>query len=123
MVVCTQPRQMHAIAVAERVSLEMGAPPGTVVGISLRSCRRLVDGETRIVFGTPDVLVREIMSDPLLSRYSVVCIDEAHSRSISTDLFHFSTASAMFFSRTLISSSVYAIHVRITHANLRRIAW
>ncbi|KAK9723670.1 hypothetical protein RND81_05G016700 [Saponaria officinalis] len=49
--------------------------------------RRLaVQGITRIKFLTDGVLLREMMDDPLLSKYSVIMVDEAHERSISTDV-------------------------------------
>ena len=42
--------------------------------------------ETRIKFVTDGMLARELQSDPGLSRYSVVIIDEAHERTLNTDI-------------------------------------
>ena len=51
-----------------------------------RSPRCLTRPEAGIRFCTDGVLLRELMNDPLLSRYSVVMVDEAHERSLATDL-------------------------------------
>lgn len=85
-VVCTQPRRIAAVTVARRVAAEMGATLGREVGYSVRFDDMSNPRLTRIKYATDGALVRECMSDPLLSRYSVVMIDEAHERSLATEI-------------------------------------
>lgn len=76
---------MAATSVAERVAVEMGCRLGDQVAYSIRFEDNASDN-TRIKFLTDGMLIREIMADPLLSQYSVVMVDEAHERSINTDV-------------------------------------
>ncbi|KAK6385049.1 DEAH-box ATP-dependent RNA helicase prp22 [Exophiala oligosperma] len=66
---CTQPRRVAAMSVAKRVSEEVGTSP-----------------DTRIKYMTDGMLQREILLDPDLKRYSVIMLDEAHERTIATDV-------------------------------------
>lgn len=84
-VVCTQPRRVAATSVATRVAEEMGCTLGQEVGYSVRF-DAMTSPETRIKYVTDGLLVREMMMDPLLSKYSVVMLDEAHERSLHTDI-------------------------------------
>lgn len=84
-VVCTQPRRVAAITIAEQVAKERRARLGEEVGYSIRFEDK-TSKRTRIKYATDGVLLREIMSDPLLSQYSVVLLDEAHERSMQTDI-------------------------------------
>ena len=84
-VVCTQPRRVAAITIAEQVAKERRARLGEEVGYSIRFEDK-TSKRTRIKYATDGVLLREIMSDPLLSQYSVVILDEAHERSMQTDV-------------------------------------
>ncbi|XP_074357100.1 putative pre-mRNA-splicing factor ATP-dependent RNA helicase DEAH9 [Apium graveolens] len=85
-IACTQPRRLAVQAVASRVAEEMGVKLGDEVGYTIRF-EDLTNSElTRIKFLTDGVLLREMMTDPLLSKYSVIMVDEAHERSISTDI-------------------------------------
>ncbi|XAR59210.1 RNA helicase [Bertholletia excelsa] len=85
-IACTQPRRLAVQAVASRVAEEMGVKLGEEVGYTIRF-EDLTDKElTRIKFLTDGVLLREMMDDPLLTKYSVIMVDEAHERSISTDI-------------------------------------
>ncbi|KAJ2851928.1 hypothetical protein IWW36_000701 [Coemansia brasiliensis] len=70
---------------ARRVSEEMNVELGTTVGYSVRFTEASDPLQTRIKFLTDGTLIRECMSDPLLSCYSVIMIDEAQDRSIATD--------------------------------------
>ncbi|EAL72003.1 DEAD/DEAH box helicase [Dictyostelium discoideum AX4] len=86
-ILCTQPRRVAAISLAERVAQEMGEQHvGKTVGYSVRFDEKISDIETRIKYVTDGMLIREMMLDPLLLKYSVIMIDEAHERSLQTDL-------------------------------------
>ncbi|PYH95842.1 P-loop containing nucleoside triphosphate hydrolase protein [Aspergillus ellipticus CBS 707.79] len=81
----TQPRRVAATTVAARVAEEMRCKLGEEVGYSIRF-EDLTSASTRIKFLTDGMLLREALVDPLLSRYSVIMVDEAHERSLSTDV-------------------------------------
>lgn len=81
----TQPRRVAAMTVAKRVAQELGCHPGTVVGHRVRF-DDMTCADTKIVYLTDGMLLREATSDPLLSRYGVVFLDEAHERSLQTDV-------------------------------------
>ncbi|OIW27519.1 P-loop containing nucleoside triphosphate hydrolase protein [Coniochaeta ligniaria NRRL 30616] len=81
----TQPRRVAATTVAVRVAEEVGCELGKEVGYSIRF-EDVTSATTRIKFLTDGLLIREALVDPLLTRYSVVMVDEAHERSISSDI-------------------------------------
>jgi ATP-dependent RNA helicase DDX35 len=85
MIACTQPRRLAASTVAARVAEEMGVILGEDVGYTVRFDDCSSD-KTRIKYLTDGMLFRETLQDPLLSRYSVVMVDEAHERGIYTDI-------------------------------------
>lgn len=85
MIAVTQPRKVAATSLAARVALEQNGTVGNVVGYSVRFDERS-SAETRIKYMTDGMIVRELLSDPLLSKYSVVVVDEAHERTLRTDL-------------------------------------
>lgn len=68
-----------------RVAEEVGCEVGKEVGYSIRF-EDVTSAATRIKFLTDGLLIREALVDPLLTRYSVIMVDEAHERSISTDV-------------------------------------
>ena len=76
---------MAATTVAVRVAEEVGCEAGKEVGYSIRF-EDVTSSKTRIKFLTDGLLLREALVDPLLSRYSVIMVDEAHERSLSTDI-------------------------------------
>jgi ATP-dependent RNA helicase DDX35 len=80
-----QPRRVAATTVAVRVSEEVGCKVGEEVGYSIRF-EDVTSAATKIKFLTDGLLLREALVDPLLSRYSVIMVDEAHERSLSTDV-------------------------------------
>ncbi|KAM6551226.1 hypothetical protein CsatB_001034 [Cannabis sativa] len=85
-IACTQPRRLAVQAVSSRVAEEMGVKLGEEVGYTIRFEDFTKNGVTMIKFLTDGVLLREMMDDPLLTKYSVIMVDEAHERSISTDI-------------------------------------
>ena len=85
MIAVTQPRKVAATSLAARVATEQNVPVGSLVGYSVRFDEASSD-KTRIKYVTDGMLVRELLSDPLLSRYSVIIVDEAHERTLRTDL-------------------------------------
>lgn len=86
MVGITQPRRVAATTVASRVADEKGAVLGHEVGYCIRFDDCHDPKATRIKFLTDGMLVREMMRDPLLKKYSVIMLDEAHERTIHTDI-------------------------------------
>lgn len=84
-IVCTQPRRVAAMSVAARVAEEMGVKLGAEVGYSIRfeDCS---SDKTSIKYVTDGMLLREFLSQPDLKEYDVILIDEAHERSLSTDI-------------------------------------
>ncbi|KAI8321913.1 ATP-dependent RNA helicase DHX8 [Martensiomyces pterosporus] len=81
----TQPRRVAATSISKRVAEEVGTPLGGRVGYTIRfeDCS---SDKTQLKFCTDGLLLREILSDPLLRRYSVVILDEAHERTLRTDI-------------------------------------
>ncbi|KAF9572912.1 hypothetical protein EC968_009218 [Mortierella alpina] len=86
-VACTQPRRVAATTVAQRVAEEMHVKLGKEVGYTIRfeDCTDPA-GKTRIKYMTDGMLFRETLMDPLLTKYSVIMLDEAHERSLYTDI-------------------------------------
>lgn len=86
-IACTQPRRLSAMAMASRVSQELGlgGEVGGIIGYSVRFDDS-TSSRTLCRFITDGMLFRECLHDPLLSKYSVLIIDEAHERSLHTDL-------------------------------------
>ncbi|XP_046467981.1 ATP-dependent RNA helicase DHX33 [Neodiprion pinetum] len=81
----TQPRRVAAVSVARRVAQEQGVTPGKLVGYCVRF-EDVTSAQTRIKFLTDGMMVREAMTDETLSDYSIVILDEAHERSVQTDV-------------------------------------
>ncbi|XP_063932493.1 ATP-dependent RNA helicase DHX8-like [Zophobas morio] len=82
---CTQPRRVAAISVAKRVSEEVGCRLGVEVGYTIRF-EDCTSPETKIKYMTDGMLLRECLLDKKLSQYSVLMLDEAHERTINTDV-------------------------------------
>lgn len=82
---CTQPRRVAATSVAKRVADEVGCHLGTQVGYSIRF-EDVTSAETKIKYMTDGMLLRECLIDPDLKQYSCIILDEAHERSIHTDV-------------------------------------
>jgi len=85
-IVCTQPRRISAIGLAERVAAERLEKCGDVVGYSVRLESKLDRNKTRLHFCTMGILLRRLMSDPALRGVTHVVLDEVHERSVESDL-------------------------------------
>ncbi|GBG74498.1 hypothetical protein CBR_g18908 [Chara braunii] len=85
MIGVTQPRRVAAISVASRVAAEMGVHVGGKVGYSIRF-EDVTSPATAIKYMTDGMLLREILLDRSLSKYSVIIVDEAHERTVNTDV-------------------------------------
>ncbi len=85
MIGCTQPRRVAAMSVAKRVSEEMECELGSVVGYSIRF-EDCTSPQTRIKYMTDGILLRESLNEGDLDSYSAIILDEAHERSLSTDV-------------------------------------
>ncbi|KOB68013.1 putative mrna splicing factor atp-dependent rna helicase [Operophtera brumata] len=81
----TQPRRVAAITIALRVANEMNCEIGTIVGYSVRF-EDVTSQRTKVKYLTDGMLLREAIVDPLLKRYSIIILDEAHERTVSTDV-------------------------------------
>lgn len=82
---CTQPRRVAAMSVAARVAKEMHVKLGNEVGYSIRF-EDCTSERTIIKYMTDGMLLREFMTEPDLASYSVMIIDEAHERTLHTDI-------------------------------------
>ncbi|XP_059157661.1 uncharacterized protein LOC131942019 isoform X1 [Physella acuta] len=84
-IICTQPRKVAAITLAERVAKEMVKKVGGLVGYKT-GIKKTVSQVTKIIFSTDHCLLNECLKDAELTEYSCIIVDEAHERSIYTDL-------------------------------------
>ncbi|KAF8689952.1 hypothetical protein HU200_041587 [Digitaria exilis] len=84
-VACTQPRRVAAMSVAARAYEEMGVKLGHEVGYSIRF-EDCTSEKTIVKYMTDGMLLREFLGEPDLASYSVVMVDEAHERTLSTDI-------------------------------------
>jgi ATP-dependent RNA helicase DHX8/PRP22 len=85
MIGCTQPRRVAAMSVAKRVAEEVGVQLGQEVGYTIRFEDK-TSPVTKIKYMTDGMLQREILMDPDVKRYSVIMLDEAHERTVATDV-------------------------------------
>ncbi|KAL8609439.1 hypothetical protein ACOMHN_006626 [Nucella lapillus] len=85
LIVCTQPRRVAATSLATRVAKETLTKVGEEVGYQFGS-KSKESSNTRILYTTDHSLLNECLSDPELRRYSCIIVDEAHERSLHTDL-------------------------------------
>lgn len=82
---CTQPRRVAAMSVAARVADEMDVKLGYQVGYSIRF-EDCTSDKTVLKYMTDGMLLREFLSEPDLGSYSALIIDEAHERTLHTDI-------------------------------------
>jgi len=85
MIACTQPRRVAAMSVAQRVAQEMDVELGEEVGYSIRFEEKS-GPKTVLKYMTDGMLLREAMTDNNLTRYSCLILDEAHERTLATDI-------------------------------------
>ena len=82
----TQPRRVAARSLAFRLREEMNMKQGLTIGYQVRYENENVGKNTEIKFVTDGILLKELENDSLFSEYSVIIIDEAHERTINSDL-------------------------------------
>ena len=85
LIACTQPRKVAATTLAAHVSIEMGVKLGTVLGYKVGMSGKY-SKHTKVLYLTDHALLNEFIADQELSKYSCIIIDEAHERSLHTDL-------------------------------------
>ena len=85
LVACTQPRRVAAMSVAQRVAQELDVKLGEEVGYSIRF-EDMTSQKTILKYMTDGMLLREAMNDHDLTRYSTIILDEAHERTLATDI-------------------------------------
>ena len=119
MIGVTQPRRIAAVSMANRVREELGQHGGRV-SYQIRF-ESTVYSNTAIKFMTDGILLREISQDLSLEKYSAIIIDEAHERSVNTDIL-ISMLSRIVDARTKLSkedSSVKPLKLVIMSATMR----
>ena len=84
-IVCTQPRKVAAMSLAKHVAQEMASPLGKLVGYQVGGVRNMTS-KANVVYMTDFTLLNDCIRDPLLKKYSCIIIDEAHERTVYTDL-------------------------------------
>ena len=82
---CTQPRRVAAMSVAARVADEVGIELGKEVGYAIRF-EDCTSEDTVIKYMTDGILLRESLREPDLDQYAAIVMDEAHERSLNTDV-------------------------------------
>ncbi|XP_074645690.1 pre-mRNA-splicing factor ATP-dependent RNA helicase PRP16-like [Tubulanus polymorphus] len=107
MVGCTQPRRVAAMSVAKRVSEEMNVTLGEEVGYAIRF-EDCTSEKTRIKYMTDGILLRESLRESDLDNYSAIIMDEAHERSLNTDVLFGLLREVFTHSDSTIDSSIVA---------------
>ncbi|KDP36104.1 hypothetical protein JCGZ_08748 [Jatropha curcas] len=83
-IICTQPRRISAISIAARISSERGENLGQTVGYHIRLEEKR-SAETRLLFCTTGVLLRQLIQDPELTGVTHLLVDEIHERGMNED--------------------------------------
>ena len=84
-IVCTQQRRVAAMSIAKRVSQEMEVELGKQVGYTVRFDDK-TSNDTLIKYATDGLLLKEATTDHDLKKYQIIIIDEAHERTLATDI-------------------------------------
>lgn len=117
---CTQPRRVAAMSVAKRVSEEMECKLGSKVGYAIRF-EDCTSSETVIKYMTDGVLLRESLNEGDLDRYSVIILDEAHERSLSTDVLMGLLRKSEYLVSSSIATGAYLLPVLSRRRDLKLI--
>ena len=112
----TQPRRVAAVTVAKRVAQERNCRLGSEVGYRVRFDDKTNYG-TKLIYATDGMLLRQAMLDPLLSAFSVILLDEAHERSLQTDVLV--SCFVHYFRRFCFSLSTPHFRIMYYHGALR----
>jgi pre-mRNA-splicing factor ATP-dependent RNA helicase DHX15/PRP43 len=80
-----QPYKTSTISAAQRVSEELDVPMGSFVGYTVKFEDKTSE-QTLLRFMSDDMLLHEFLADPLLSKFSVIMVDEVHERTMSSDV-------------------------------------
>ncbi|XP_053209462.1 probable ATP-dependent RNA helicase DHX34 isoform X2 [Panonychus citri] len=83
-IACTQPRRIACISLCKRVTFETADAFGSLIGYQIRFERHRTQ-DTRILFITEGLMLRQVTADPLLSTYNVIILDEVHERHLTID--------------------------------------
>lgn len=84
-IICTQPRRISAISVAERVASERGETCGNTCGYQIRLESHLPRSRASILYCTTGILLRRLINDPYLANVSHIILDEIHERDLMSD--------------------------------------
>ncbi|ORX45022.1 P-loop containing nucleoside triphosphate hydrolase protein [Piromyces finnis] len=84
-IACTQPRRIACSSLARRVTYETHNIYGSEIAYQVRFDSSTKSSRTKVLFLTEGVLIRQFSSDPLLSNYDVIIIDEIHERHVTGD--------------------------------------
>ena len=85
-IIITQPRRVAAVQIATRVAQELNTKVGETVGYSVRFNDCYHYQKTKIKYVTDGMLLRELLIDNLLTKYDIIMLDEAHERTLRTDI-------------------------------------
>ncbi|KAI4909746.1 hypothetical protein J4E85_011568 [Alternaria conjuncta] len=119
MIAVTQPRRVAAMSVAKRVAEEYGCKLGNEVGYAVRFEQKVTPDKTILKFATDGILLREALTDPLLSQYNVIMIDEAHERPEFRLLILSATINAKQFSDYFDSAPLFSVEGRSHPIDIR----
>lgn len=83
-IVVTEPRRIAATSLCNYLSQWTLTTPGDLIGYKIRFEEKKSE-KTKLLFATDGILLRECLFDPLLLKYDIIMVDEAHERGINTD--------------------------------------